>query len=45
MCRLLLGAGDEAEEESKAAEKTAEADGDKAANEKSLDPGFAGVKV
>ena len=38
MCKLLQGAGNEAEENSKAAEKGAEADGNKAAYEKPMDP-------
>jgi hypothetical protein len=45
MCRLVQGVGDEGEENSEAAEKSAEADANKATHEKSLDPSFAGVKV
>lgn len=44
MCKLLWGTGNEAEENSKAAEKSAEANGNKAAYEKPLDPGV-GVEV
>jgi hypothetical protein len=44
MCKLLQGAGNEAEENSKAAEKSSEADGNKTAYEKSMDPGV-GVEV
>jgi hypothetical protein len=43
--KLLQGAGNEAEEDSKAVEESAEAGGHKTAFEKPMDPGVAGVEV
>jgi hypothetical protein len=45
MCTLLQGAGNEAEENSKATEKVLEIGSDEAAFEKPVDPDFTGVEV